>query len=312
MDVLSHVTGAMRTGQASSLCIECRGDWARTYPAVAGAAFHLVLQGTCLLIRPGHEPLAVSVGDVVLLPHGPEHRLAGSGVDPSTVEADGPAEPFRLEPRTISIGADQAGDVAPSTVLLSGVYPLDRTRCHPLVNDLPEVIRISDHLGQRTRLRAVTDLLSAELGGPGIGTDSVVSGLLDVLLQYILRAWYQENGMSSNWGLALNNPEISAVLCRIHNNPELPWTVESLGAEAGLSRAAFARRFTALVGQPPLGYLTWTRLGTAAQLLRDSEDSLAIVAHKVGYSSEFAFANAFKREFGSAPGFYRREHSSLS
>ncbi|MFF4779158.1 helix-turn-helix transcriptional regulator [Microtetraspora fusca] len=78
------------------------------------------------------------------------------------------------------------------------------------------------------------------------------------------------------------------------------------GRRAGLSRAAFSRRFTQFVGQPPLTYLTWWRLGTAARMLRDSDAALSEIAGAVGYGSEFAFANAFKRQYGMAPGKYRR------
>ena len=85
------------------------------------------------------------------------------------------------------------------------------------------------------------------------------------------------------------------------------WTVEELGRRAGLSRAAFARRFTALVGQPPLGYLTWWRLAQAAQLLRHSDTPVQTIAQRTGYTSEFAFAKAFKREYAVAPGRYRQQ-----
>jgi AraC-like DNA-binding protein len=92
----------------------------------------------------------------------------------------------------------------------------------------------------------------------------------------------------------------------MHREPAHPWTVRSLGEVAGLSRTAFARRFTALVGQPPLAYLTWWRLTVAARLLRRTDAPLAAIAAKVGYGSEFAFAAAFRREYGIAPGRYRR------
>ncbi|RMI45531.1 helix-turn-helix transcriptional regulator [Actinomadura harenae] len=96
----------------------------------------------------------------------------------------------------------------------------------------------------------------------------------------------------------------------IHRDPARPWSVAGLGEHAGLSRAAFSRRFTALVGRPPLTYLTWWRLTTAMRLLRDSDAPLGVVAEQVGYGSEFAFANAFKREFNIAPGRYRRNSRS--
>ena len=83
--------------------------------------------------------------------------------------------------------------------------------------------------------------------------------------------------------------------------------MESLGAHAGLSRAAFARRFTALVGQPPLTYLTWWRLTTAARLLETTDVPLSVVAQRTGYGSAYAFANAFKREYGVSAGRYRQQ-----
>ncbi|MEV7807835.1 helix-turn-helix transcriptional regulator [Microbispora sp. NPDC088329] len=82
--------------------------------------------------------------------------------------------------------------------------------------------------------------------------------------------------------------------------------MQSLGRRAGLSRAAFSRRFAQFVGQPPLTYVTWWRLNTAAHMLRDSDAPLSEIAGAVGYGSEFVFANAFRREYGMAPGRYRR------
>ncbi|MER5424299.1 AraC family transcriptional regulator [Streptosporangium roseum] len=309
MDVLSQVLAAMRTGRPRFLRTECHLPWRRHYPPVPGAGLHVILQGSCHLIPPAGDPIELGVGDVVLLPHGRGHEMVGDP-DAPLVEVESPSgDEFRLQQHT---GPGRTDGSPPSAVLLSGMFPIDETQCHPVVNDLPEIIHLPAHLGQHPPLRAAIDQISGELQHPGIGSDGVLSALLDALLLYILRAWYQDHGTGPGWGPALNDPEISAVLCRIHNNPERQWTVESLGAEAGLSRAAFARRFTALVGQPPLSYLTWSRMGAAAQILRDSEEPLGIVAQKVGYTSEFAFSNAFKRMHGAAPGAYRRRNRSLS
>jgi AraC-like DNA-binding protein len=97
----------------------------------------------------------------------------------------------------------------------------------------------------------------------------------------------------------------------MHADPANSWTVESLAARAGLSRAAFAKKFHTMVGEPPLTYLTHWRMTTAARLLRESDAPLASVAARTGYGSEFAFAKAFKREYGQAPGGYRRAHAAL-
>jgi AraC-like DNA-binding protein len=101
---------------------------------------------------------------------------------------------------------------------------------------------------------------------------------------------------ASRWALALSDPQIGTALRAIHDGLARPWTVQELGAVAGLSRAAFARRFTELVAQPPMAYLTWWRLTTAARLLTTDDAPLARIAKQVGYASEYAFANAFKRE----------------
>lgn len=174
---------------------------------------------------------------------------------------------------------------------------------------LPEIVHLPARLGHRPDLRAAVDLLGSELEGPRPGAEAIVPALLDVLLLYILRAWFDEqadHGPATGWAMALRDPAITAALHAIHHDPAEPWTVERLGKHAGVSRAAFARRFTTLVGQPPLSYLTWWRMTMAARRLRESDAPLGTVSKEVGYTSEFAFAAAFKREYGIAPGTYRR------
>ncbi len=92
-----------------------------------------------------------------------------------------------------------------------------------------------------------------------------------------------------------------AALHAIHRATAAPWTVAKLAAEAKLSRAPFARRFAAMIGQPSLTYLTWWRMTMAARLLRTSDAPLKSIAAQVGYTSEFAFSHAFKRTYGEAP-----------
>jgi transcriptional regulator GlxA family with amidase domain len=103
----------------------------------------------------------------------------------------------------------------------------------------------------------------------------------------------------------LRDPAITTTLRQIHRHPDKPWTVADLAAQAGLSRATFAKRFTTIVGQTPLAYLTWWRMTTAAGLLRESDAPLRTIAARCGYGSEYAFAKAFKRAYEMAPGQYR-------
>jgi AraC-like DNA-binding protein len=135
----------------------------------------------------------------------------------------------------------------------------------------------------------------------------LLPALLDLLLVQILRTWFaSRNGDSSRWAVALGDPAIGAALRAVHTEPDRACTVDKLATRVGLSRAVFARRFTALVGQPPMAYLNWWRMTVAARLLREGHAPLAAIARQVGYASEYAFAHAFKRAFGSPPGAFRR------
>jgi AraC-like DNA-binding protein len=305
VDVLSDALAAVRVGRPHSARVRQPATFGRQFPPVDGAGFHVLLQGTCWLIPPDGEPIAMGPGDVVFLPRGSGHGLADS---PSTPRAGTPAASLaELRPDEESTIIDQAG--GSRTVMLCGAYLLDRSRSHPLLAELPEVVHLPARVGRHPPLRAAVDLLGAELERLRPGADGVVPALLDLLLLYILRAWFDEQSdreTASGWALALHDPPVAAALRAIHSDPGRPWTVKELGARAGLSRAAFARRFTTLVGQAPLAYLTWWRMTVAARLLHDSDAPLAAVARQVGYTSEFAFAHAFKREYGSAPGRFRR------
>ena len=306
MDVLTEALRSMRTGHPSSVRTEGRAPWGMRLPPVAGSGFHVVLYGTCWLIpaaqpSAGVEPIALGPGDVVFVRDGRGHILAD---DPGTAPiVDIPAD--RPNPGSPIATVELGGDGA-AAGLLCGNYHLDYARPHPLVRRLPEVVHLPARPGRHPELAAAVGLLGAELDRPRAGSDGIVPALIDALLLYILRAWLDEQPAAEGWTAALRDPAIAPALAAMHGDPAAGWTVGSLAGRSGLSRAAFARRFTALVGEPPLAYLTRWRMTTAARALRESDAPLSAVAARAGYGSEFAFAKAFKREYGLAPGGYRR------
>jgi AraC-like DNA-binding protein len=309
MDVLSDAVAAMRSGRPHSARNDKHAPWGMRFESSDGAGFHVVLRGSAWLIPAEGHPVALGPGDVAFLAHGRGHALA-SGLDV-------PLEDIRLDadghwPATEP--PSSTGGPEPDTVMLCGAYTLDRSRAHPLLTELPEVVHLPARVGVHRSLRAAVELLGEELQEPRPGSATIITSLLDTLLLYILRAWWQDGqrdtrGHPTGWAAALADPAVGEALRAVHGDPAHPWTVEELGALGGLSRAAFARRFTALVGEPPLAYLTWWRMTTAGRLLRTDDAPLRLVAQRAGYTSEFAFAKAFKREFGVAPGRYRRRIS---
>ncbi|MGK5543766.1 AraC family transcriptional regulator [Streptomyces sp. URMC 127] len=306
MDILTEALSSMRTGLPRSVRTQGRAPWGLRLSPVAGAGFHVVLYGTCWLVPEGDEPhlrpIALSPGDVVFLRDGRGHVLADH---PSTPPQEARPAEFSLGAPlgTVTIGGD-----GPGTSLLCGHYHLDQGRPHPLVRQLPEIIHLPTRHGRHAELCAAVQLLGSELENPRIGSAGIVPALIDSLLLYILRAWIEDQPQTAakGWAAALGDPAVAPALAAVHGDPAAPWTVESLAGRAGLSRAAFARRFTALVGEPPMAYLTRWRMTTAARLLRESDAPLTTVAARTGYGSEYAFAKAFKREYGQAPGGYRR------
>ncbi|MEV6107131.1 AraC family transcriptional regulator [Streptomyces sp. NPDC051940] len=301
MDVLADALSALRTGAPRSAGADLHAPWGLRFPAIAGATFHVVLQGNCWLSPTKTGPLRLGAGDVVLLRHGNAHVLRddlGSALsDFAPVQGDAPG----------LIGRVRVEGPGARTVLLCGAYPFGGTR-HPLLGELPAVV----HLPTRSRTGALRDLvglIGEELGEPQPGRDGILPALIDAMLLYILRAWVSEQAHTAagGWAAALTDPAIGRALAAIHAEPAHPWTVAELGARSGLGRSAFAQRFSALVGAPPAAYLTWWRMTVAARLLHASDAPLGVIAQRVGYTSEFAFGKAFKREHGRSPGRYRSE-----
>ncbi len=267
---------------------------------VPGTGFHVVLAGSCWLVSPAGTPIALAAGDVVLMPRGADHVLVDS-LDSAVTE-----QAHIGEPREIP------GPGARSE-LICGAYALGRQRSHPLLDELPEFVHIPARPGGNAALRAIVQVLAGEMAEPRAGRDAAVPALLESLLLFALRAWFENQApTSTGWAGAFTDPGVLAALRAMHDAPEQPWTVQDLSAVAGVSRATLTRRFAATVGEPPLSYLTRWRMLTAARLLRDTDTPLAGVARKVGYQSEFAFAKAFKREYGLAPGQYRRGDDALA
>ncbi|MDE5441819.1 helix-turn-helix domain-containing protein [Bradyrhizobium sp. CSA207] len=307
MDVLTDVMAAMRVGAPHSRRVAHATPFGWRFPSSAAAGFHIVLQGSCWLHPPEGEPFLLNAGDLVFLSRGCTHALADQLSTP-LIDAALPLADARAR-NSSAPNSGLASHATASTVLLCGAYLFDRARLHPLLLELPDVFRIVSRVGSHPELRSAIELLGAELEHDWTGSTAAIAAIVELLLIYILRNWIagqRIEGTRTGWTAALNDPRTMAVLQHVHECPERRWTLEAMAEIAGMSRSSFARRFAELLGQPPVTYVTWWRMTIAARWLRETDAPIADICGRVGYSSEFAFAHAFKKEFGLAPGSYRR------
>ena len=291
VDVLSEVIGSVRVGRAEARWIKQSGSWGMRYASFAGSGFHILLRGTGWLITAGGQPRELKPGDVVLAPLGAEHGLSHA-----------PCRLGQLPPAIMS--AEPPGSGPADVELLCGAYWLRYGPMPKYLGELPDVIAVSPEYERHPQLRSLTELLALEVSDPQLGAGATRSALLDLLLTHILRQWLEQNRDADR--PEVNDPVVAAALREIHAGPDKPWTVQQLSEIAGLSRTAFTKRFTALVGRPPMAYLIGWRMVCAARLLRETNAPLAVIARQVGYSTEFAFAGAFRREYGISPGRFRQ------
>ncbi|WP_433324393.1 AraC family transcriptional regulator [Spirillospora sp. CA-294931] len=305
MDLLDDYLAGVRARGALFCRSVAEPPWALRFNSPAPLALGAMLRGTAWIIPDAGEPTRIGEGDIALV-RGPRPFTAADRLDsPVQVVIDGPeacwataegpesaGNNFQLGPRTY--GLDASG----SDLFVTAEYLMQGDVCDRLLVSLPELLVVRSE----PEMEPLLDLLSSEVVREEPGQQVVLDRLLDLLLVRVVRSWFARPEAEPPAGYrALEDPHIARALRALHEQPARPWTVAALAAEAGLSRAVFARRFADLVGEPPLGYLTGWRMALASDLLRESGASVASVARRVGYSDGFAFSNAFKRVRGESP-----------
>lgn len=266
-----------------------------------------VVSGIAWVAPERGSPQQLGTGDVAIL-RGPDHYTVADG--PSTAiqfvihpdqrctTVDGGEPPPEMDLGWRTWGNDPHG----STVLLVGTYQMQNEIGNRLLLSLPASVFLSSDEWDS----AIVALVDSELAKPESGQQAVLDRLLDVLLISSLRAWFNRSDTPPpRWYEASSDPVVGPALRMLQSNPARHWTVAILARETGVSRATLARRFTDLVGEPPMTYLTGWRLALAADMLREDDATIGAIAREVGYGSPFSLSTAFKREWGVSPSQYR-------
>ncbi|MYT32774.1 MULTISPECIES: AraC family transcriptional regulator [unclassified Streptomyces] len=312
MDVLSDLLHRARTRHALIRQLIQRPPWSMTFADAPALTVVATLGGhaSIRLHDSDASPALLTSGDIALITKTGSYTIADHPSTPPQVVvhggkkhiieggAEGPRAPHSLAPRTYGDGLPGA------TTMLRGAYELRGDVSMRLLHMLPPLAMVP--AGPRTR--TALDMLATEVAHEEPGQDAVLHQLLDLVLVLALRAWCAKPSTAPpSWYRALAAPAIGDALRHLHEKPAHRWTVAELAAKVGMSRAAFAARFASLVGEPPLTYLTGWRMILAADLLRDTEATVAAVAREVGYEDAFAFSVAFKRARGVSPSVWRRQ-----
>lgn len=299
-DTLSNLLSRMRPHGALYSASAMNSPWSLRVEERAPLTMLATLTGSAWVRLDDAEPTSLGPGEVVMV----------NGIRPYVVSERPGAEPRVIigendtcstpHGETVNEDFDMCRARPDSTAtLLKCVYQAQGDMADRLLDTLPHLMVVR---GQSHALNMIGDELRR--GKPG--QQAVLDRLFDLLLVSTLREWLDHpDSQAPGWYRAHGDPLVGAVLHMIHNDPAHPWTVATLAAKAGASRATVARRFTEAVGQPPMTYLAEWRLCLASEMLRDSDATVEAIARRVGYSNAYALSVAFKRVCGVRPGHHR-------
>ena len=320
MDVLSDVLRVIRLKGALFLNAEFGEPWCVAAPSSAELApvlspghehmaiCHLVVEGHCWAQLPGGDALELKAGDVVALPHGDAH-LIGCGRQRGPISIH-----YAVDFRVPQLTRMRYGGDGDATVVVCGWFAYERHVASPVIAGLPRIFRTSiRNRPSGAWLESSIRYAVGEATSARPGSDVVADKLAEVLFVEALRGYIDTlPERQTGWLAGLRDPLVGRSIALLHERPAHPWTVASLARAVNASRTVLAERFVALTGIPPMQYLTQWRVALAANLLRSGRLSLARIAEQVGYESEAAFSRAFKREYASPPGAWRRQNLAQS
>lgn len=338
MDVLSDVLRVIRLSGAVFFTAEFTSPWAIATPASRTLApsltpkaecfsmFHVLTQGSCWANVKGEAAVQMSAGDVLVVPHGDEHVLSS---DPSLKPAPMHDVLHQIpSPGMAPVVYGSGGEVAR---FVCGFLHCDQ-KFDPLFSTLPRLLFVRTNQGEVVIKSAKTDSSGAhvplhsgmwmnttlyyliqEAGAERPGNQSILARLTELMFVEVLRQYMQKLSSDQKGFLAgLKDPQVSRALSMLHAEPARAWTVDDLAHGVGVSRSGLADRFTELIGESPMRYLTIWRMHLAKQLLSEGALSAGEVALRVGYDSEYAFNRAFKRHVGEPPATWRKKTSRFA
>lgn len=301
LDLLLQLTPLR--GRLDTRC-QLSGAWLLDHPlAPAGeATYHAVLHGECLVELPGKAPISVGAGQIILLPRGAAHLLRSKG--------NGRPDGELSERHNGVLNLYRNTTAVAELDMLCGHFSY--IPGSTLLATLPEPLLVSLYgQGETAQLARLVELLRGEANVCRLGAMTTVSALATALFALILRAYLQQQPLTTGVLQLLGDKQLAPVLLAMLRAPAHPWNLEQLASLASMSRATFVRSFARLAGLAPMALLTQFRMQLASTLLRTTRQSIGDIAAAAGYQSETAFSRSFSTTYGLSPGRYRKVGQSL-
>jgi AraC-like DNA-binding protein len=304
VDAVSSLLDGPRARRAFLLRSLLTPPWAIEIRDEAPLSVIAMVRGQAWIIPDTGGPLLLTDGSVAVV-QGPDHYRVADTVDTPTqvvihpgqrcTSPDGEVVYALADLGVRTWGNDPDGPVA----MVTGTYPTRSEVGRRLLDALPAVA-VTD--AADVTVRSLVDLLAAEIGHDSHGQAAMLDRILDLVLIAAVRSWFLRPDVEvPGWYRAHADPVAGAALRMLHRDVARPWTVDLLARECGVARATCARRFTELVGEPPMAYLTALRIDLAADLLLEPDATLESVARRVGYGTAFSLSAAFTRVRGVTP-----------
>lgn len=275
------------------------GRWHTCYEFDKPLKLTAVAHGQVRLTADGLDgTMDLAAGDVAILTHRRWEALEGGS-------GDGPRTEFTVGESDAFIRIDGA-DPADADVVIGGNIDVNAAGQALLTTALPAIGHVRGSAAEASRLQVVLRQLVDEVAGSRIGSVFAMQRHGQLLLLEALRAYIaQTPDLGPGWLPLIADERLRPALELMHGEPGKQWRLDQLARACAMSRTLFAERFRTIAGVPPLTYLNGWRMLLAQRALRDGDTRIGPLASELGYTSESAFSNAFKREIGMSPIRYR-------
>ena len=297
--------GPRARGAFALRCVMCP-PWSLRVSAESPLTLIAVVSGQVWIVHDRGETVRLGAGDVAVT-SGSDHYTIGDDPDTEPDVVIHPGQQCRsldgesMEEQMMHGVRTWGNDPKGRTVFMVGAYESPGDVSDRLLRALPPLLWLAKEEWESPLFAVLCDEVVQDRPGQA----AVLDRLIDLLLMRVLRAWFtRPEARDPAWHRSQADPVVGRALKSMHEEPGRRWTVSSLARETGVSRAALARRFHDVVGEPPMRFLTEWRLALAADLLCEPDATVGTVAARVGYSTPYALSSAFKRVRGLSP----REH----